>query len=77
MSPSTFDGPAPWIAHIYPVHHDHGDGCEAYILDWVSVGLHGLKQRYLEQYPGDPGPVILRVPDYNSPVYEDLTYSIE
>lgn len=77
MSPSTFEEAVPRIAHIYPVHHDHGDGCEAYILDWVSVGLQGMRQAYEASYPGDPGPVILRVHDYNSPVYEDVIYNLQ
>lgn len=76
MSPSTFEDPAPRIAHIYPVYHDHNDNCEALVVRWISVGLEGLVRAYESAYPGDPGPMILRVHHHNSPVFEDVVYNL-
>lgn len=76
MSPSTFEDPVPRIAHIYPVYHDHNDNCEALVVRWISVGLEGLARAYQTAYPGDPGPIILRVHHHNSPVFEDVVYNL-
>jgi hypothetical protein len=76
MSPSTFEGPSPRIAHIYPVYHDHNDNCEALVVRWISVGLQGLVRAFQEAHPGDPGPIILRVHHHNSPVFEDVAYNL-
>lgn len=77
MTPSSFEGGVPRIAHIYPVYHDHDDNCEALVVEWISTGLQGLRSAYHDQHPGDPGSIVLRVHHYNSPVYVDLIYGID
>jgi hypothetical protein len=77
MSPSSFEGPVPRIAHIYPVYHDHNDNCEAFVVEWISAGLIGLVRHYNDQFPGETGPIRLRVHQYNPANYVDLLYDFD
>lgn len=76
MSPASFEGSNPRVAHIYPVYYDHNDNCEALVFQWISAGLQGLAQAYALSYPGENGPIVLRVHAYDPADYVDLLYSL-
>jgi len=76
MSPPSFEGPIPRIAHLYPQHIDPGDPCDAWVTVDLAVDLRLVAVWYRFIYGYDATEIILRIHGFDPPTFIDTPYQL-
>jgi hypothetical protein len=76
MSPPSFEGPIPRIAHLYPQHIDPGDPCDAWVTVDLAVDLRLVAVWYRFIYGYDANEIILRIHGFDPPTSIDTPYQL-
>lgn len=75
-TPPSFEGPIPRIAHLYPVHVDPGDPCDAWLQVDVNVDLRLVGAVYRFIYGYDANEIALRIHAFDATNYIEVIYPL-